>query len=73
MPNIILNISLYFTGITTCIYTELAPKLTEMASVAQSVESRARLKAGSLGVAFLATDPVWVLKWVLGLLTLEFT
>ena len=44
MPNIIFNIPLYFTGITTCIYTELAPKLTEMASVAQSIESRVRLK-----------------------------
>ena len=29
---------IYFTGITTCIYTELAPKLTAAASVAQSVE-----------------------------------
>ena len=26
MPNIIFNIPLYFTGITTYIYTELAPK-----------------------------------------------
>ena len=29
--------AVYFTGITTCIYTELAPKLTAPASVAQSV------------------------------------
>ena len=38
MPNIIFSIPLYFTGITTYIYTELAPKLTATASVAQSVE-----------------------------------
>ena len=27
MPNIVFNIPLYFTGITTCIYTELPAKL----------------------------------------------
>ena len=42
MPNIFLNIPLYFTGITTYIYTELAPKLTATASVAQSVERWSR-------------------------------
>ena len=42
MPNIIFNIPLYFTGITTYIYTELAPKLTATASVAQSVECWSR-------------------------------
>ena len=31
------NIPLYFTGITTYIQTELAPKITATASVAQSV------------------------------------
>ena len=38
MPNIIINIPLYFTGITISliyIYTELAPKLSATASVAQ--------------------------------------
>ena len=71
MPNIIFN-PLYFTGITTyCIYTELAPKLTAMASVAQSVErwsrdpgSRVQFPAGGLGVAFFATGPGWVLKGI---------
>ena len=49
MPKIF-NIPLYFTGITTCIYTELAPKLTATASVAQSVErwSRDPEDAGSI-------------------------
>ena len=37
MPNVIFNIPLYFTGITNCIYTELAPTFTAPASVAQSV------------------------------------
>ena len=71
MPNIIFNILLYFTDITTCIYTELAPKLTATASVAQSVEhwsrdpeSRVRFPVGSLGVAFFATGPGWVLKCI---------
>ena len=47
---------IYFTGITTCIYTELAPKVTATASVGQSVErwsrdpgSRVRFPAGGLG------------------------
>ena len=64
MPNIIFNIPLYFTGITTCIYTELAPKLTATAApVAQSrdPESRVQSSAGGLGVAFFATAP-WVLN-----------
>ena len=42
MPNITFNIHVYFTGITTYIYTELAPKLTAAASVAQSVERWSR-------------------------------
>ena len=42
MPNIIFNIPLYFTGITTYIYTERAHKLTATASVAQSVERWSR-------------------------------
>ena len=57
MPNIIFNIPLYFTGITTCIYAELASKLTATASVAQSVErwsrdreSPVQFPAGGLGV-----------------------
>ena len=51
------------------IYTELAPKLTATASVAQSVErwsrdpgSRVQFPTGGLGVAFFATGPGWVLK-----------
>ena len=67
MPNIIFNIPLYFTGITT--YTELSPKLTATASVAQSVErwsrdpgSRVQFPAGGLGVACFPTGPSWVLK-----------
>ena len=71
MPNIIFNIPLYFTSITTYIYTELAPKLTATASVAQSVErwsrdpgSRVRFPAGGLAVAFFATGPGWVLKCI---------
>ena len=42
MPSIIFNIPLYFTGITTYIYTELAPKLMATASVAQLVEGWSR-------------------------------
>ena len=41
MPNIIINIPLYLTGITISliyIYTERAPKLSATASVAQWVE-----------------------------------
>ena len=38
MSYIFFNIHLYFTGITTYIYTELALKLTGTPSVAQSVE-----------------------------------
>ena len=71
MPNIIFNIPLYFTGITTCIYTELAPKLTATASVVQSAErwsrdlgSRVRYPAGGIGVAFFATGLGWVLKCI---------
>ena len=52
-----------------CIFTELAPKLTATASVAQSVErwsrdpgSRVQSPAGGLAVAFFATGPGWVLK-----------
>ena len=48
-------------------YTELAPKLTATASVAQSVErwfrdpgSRVRFPAGGRG--FFVTGPGWVLK-----------
>ena len=37
-----LNIPLYVTDITTYIYTELAPKLSATASVAQSVERWSR-------------------------------
>ena len=64
MPNIIFNIPLYFTGIATCIYTELAPKLTATASVAQSVKrwsrdpgSQVQFPARGLGVAFFTTGP----------------
>ena len=78
MPNIIFNIALIgpytsCTGITTYIYiyTELAPKLTATASVAQSVErwssdpgSRVQFPAGGLGVAFFATGPGWVLNCI---------
>ena len=63
--NIILNIPLYFTGITTYTYTELAPNHTATASVAQSVERWSRnpgFPTGGLGVALLATGPGWVLK-----------
>ena len=42
MPNIIFNVPLYFTSIITCFFTELAPKLTATASVAQSVERWSR-------------------------------
>ena len=55
MQNIIFNIPLYSTGITTYIHTELAPKLTATVSVAQSVErwsrdqrSRVQFSAGGL-------------------------
>ena len=70
MPNIIFNIPLYFTGITTYIhvyiyiYAELASKLTVRASGAQSVEHWSRDPAGGLGVAFFATGPGWVLKCI---------
>ena len=53
------------------IHAELAPKLTAMASVAQSVEhwsrdpgSRVQFLAGGLGVAFFATGSGWVLKCI---------
>ena len=53
------------------VYTELAPKLTATASVAQSVEHwsrdpglRVQFPAGGLGVAFFATGPGWVLKCI---------
>ena len=69
MPNIIFNIPLYFTGITTYVYTELAPKLTATAFVAQLVElwsrdprSRIQFPAGGLAIAFFATGPGWILK-----------
>ena len=69
MPNIIFNIPLLFNGITTNIYTELAPKLMVTASVAQSVESwsrdpgsRVQFPAGGFGVALFATGPGWVLN-----------
>ena len=42
-------------------YTELAPKPTATASVAQSVERWPRDPAGDLGVAFFASGPGWVL------------
>ena len=71
MPNIIFKIPLYFTGITTYTYTELAPKLTATASVAQSVERRSRdpgsrvqFLAGGLGVAFFATGAGWILRCI---------
>ena len=70
----LINIPLYFTGIAIYIqyiYTELTPKLTAMASVAQSVEhwsrnpgSRVQLPARGLGVAFVVTGPGWVLKCI---------
>ena len=41
-------------------YTELAPKLTATASVAQSVNRWSRDPARDLGVAFFATGPGWV-------------
>ena len=74
MPNIIINIPLYFTGITISfiyiyIYTELAPKLSATASVAQLVEhwSSNPEVAGSipsrkaLELHFSQLVPVWVL------------
>ena len=62
MPNIIFNIPLYFTVITTCIYTELAPKLITTASVIQGRGFNSQ--PGGLGVAFYATGPSWVLKCI---------
>ena len=71
------GVYLYFTGITTCIYiyniyiyiyiyTELAPKLTATASVAQSVErwsrdsgSRVRFPGGG-GLARISLLVVWL-------------
>ena len=71
MPNIIFNVHLYFTGITTYVCTELAPKLTATASVAQSVErwsrdpvSRVQFPAGGLGVSFFVTGSGWVLECI---------
>ena len=73
MPNIIFNISLYFTGITMHlhIYTELAHKLMATASVAQLVErwsrdpgSRVQFPAGGLGFAFFTTGPGYVYKCI---------
>ena len=87
MSNITFNMPLYFTSTTCIyiyiytelfciyiyiyIYTELAPKLTVTASVAQSVErwsrdpgSRIQFPAGDLGVAFFATGSSWVLKCI---------
>ena len=72
MPNIIINIPLYFTGITISliyIYTELASKLSATASVAQLVEhwSSNPEVAGSipcrkaLELHFSQLVPVWVL------------
>ena len=62
---------LYFTGITTYIYAELAPKLMATASVAQSVDgwsrdpgSRVQFPAGGLGVAFFVSGPGLVLKCI---------
>ena len=53
------------------LYTELAPKYTATASIAESVErwsrdpgSRVQFPAGGLGVAFFATGPGWVLKCI---------
>ena len=96
MPNININIPLYFTGITThiplyfngitileCniyiyIYTELAPKLSATASVAQLVERCSRVQRAR--VQFPAEDLECIFRnWSrLGLkmyifLTLEFT
>ena len=59
------------TGITTGMYTELVPKLTATASVAQLVErwsrdpgSRVKFPARGFGVAFFTTGPRWVLKCI---------
>ena len=58
-------IPLYFTGITTYIYTELTLKLMAMASVAQSVERWSRDQLEALEFAFFATPgPGWVLKCI---------
>ena len=51
------------------IYTELAPKLTATASVAQSVERWSRDPGSRVGfptggLEFFATGPGWVLKWI---------
>ena len=80
MPNIIFNIPLYFTGITTYIYTERTLKLTATASVAQAVERSGLEIQGrgfnsqpeALELHFFATGPGWVLKCII-FLTLEFT
>ena len=74
MPNIIFNIPLYmyFTGITTYIYTELALKLTAMASVAQAVERSGLEIQGrgfnsqpeALELHFFATGLGWILKCI---------
>ena len=47
MPNIIINIPVYFTSITTLLYTELAPKLSATASVAQLVKRWSRDPEGA--------------------------
>ena len=84
MLNIVFNIPLYVTGITTYIYiyTELAPKLTATDYVPQPVErwsrdpgSRFQFPVGGLGVAFSATHGYWSrfgLKMYISL-TVEFT
>ena len=60
---------IYYTAILY--YTELAPKLTATASVAQSVERwsrdpgwRFQFPAGGLGVSFLASGSSLVLKCI---------
>ena len=65
MPNITFNIPLYLTGITTYIYTELAPKLSLSWLERWSGDpwSRVQFSAGGLGVAFFATGPRWILKF----------
>ena len=59
MPNISINIPLYFTGITThiyiYIYTELVPKLLAMASVTQLVEHWSRDPEGTVLI------PSWII------------
>ena len=78
MPNIIINIPLYFTGITISliyIYTELVPKLSATVSEhwssnredAGSIPSRKALHA----IAFFATGPgLGLIMYILT--TLEF-